>query len=89
MKYMFEHHKKHFGVLFMKKVITFLIILVSFASYTHAQEDTTYTHLKEKIEEIKGALEGLNETYLETKSTVDALKKIKLSGYIQNSIPIG
>jgi len=67
----------------MKKVLTLLIVLVSFASHTNAQEDTTYTRLKEKIEEVKGALEGLNETYLETKTTVDALKKIKLSGYIQ------
>lgn len=80
---MFGHHKNHLGVLFMKKVLTLLIVLVLFASYTHAQEDTTYTKLKEKIEEVKGALEGLNETYLETKTTVDALKKIKLSGYIQ------
>lgn len=68
----------------MKKVLTFLVILVFFASYTNAQEDTTYTKLKEKIEEVKGALEGLNETYLETKATVDALKKIKVSGYIQS-----
>lgn len=67
----------------MKKAITFLIILVFFASYTHAQEDTTYTYLKEKVEEVKGALEGLNESYLETKAAVDALKKIKISGYIQ------
>lgn len=67
----------------MKKAITFSIILVFFASYTNAQEDTTYTHLKEKVEEVKGALEGLNESYLETKAAVDALKKIKISGYIQ------
>lgn len=72
----------------MKKVLTLLIVLVLFSSYTQAQEDTTYTHLKEKIEEVKGALEGLNESYLETKATVDALKKIKLSGYIQTQFQL-
>jgi hypothetical protein len=38
---------------------------------------------KEKIEAVEGKLEGLNESYLETKSTVDALKKLKISGLIQ------
>ena len=67
----------------MKTIVTLLVVLLFSAAYLHAQEDTTYIRLKEKIEEVKGALEGLNETYLETKATVDALKKIKLSGYIQ------
>ena len=50
---------------------------------TFAQQDTTVVKVAEKVEEVKGALEGLNESYLETKSIVDALKKIKISGYIQ------
>lgn len=46
-----------------------------------AAEDTIAT--RAEVEEVKGALEGLNESYLETKTTVDQLKKIKLSGYVQ------
>lgn len=38
---------------------------------------------KEKLAELKGKLNGLEESYLETKGTVDKLKKIKISGYIQ------
>ncbi|MDP4175229.1 MAG: hypothetical protein Q8933_14745 [Bacteroidota bacterium] len=44
---------------------------------------------KEEIENLKGALDGLNESYLDTKSTVDALKKIKISGYIQAQFQSG
>jgi hypothetical protein len=44
-------------------------------------QDTT--NVTEKVEELRGAFEGLNETVAEMKTTVDALKKIKLSGYIQ------
>jgi len=35
------------------------------------------------VEELKAKLNGLEESYLETKSTVDKLSKIKISGYIQ------
>lgn len=37
----------------------------------------------EELENLKGKVDGLNESYLETKSTVDKLAKIKVSGYIQ------
>ena len=70
----------------MKKYFLLLIIALLSIGKAYAQEDSTKTNsdeLKSKIEELKGALDGLNESYLETKSTVDALKKIKLSGYIQ------
>ncbi len=39
--------------------------------------------VEEGLANVKGALDGLNETFLETKTTVDKLAKIKLSGYIQ------
>ena len=38
---------------------------------------------EEKISDLKGTVDGLNESYAETKSTVAALSKIKVSGYIQ------
>lgn len=39
--------------------------------------------LEEELGSLKGQVEGLNESFLETKATVDKLSKIKLSGYIQ------
>jgi len=38
---------------------------------------------EEKLGTLNDRFEGLNESYLETKSTVDSLKKIKVTGYIQ------
>src|ERR1035437_10494364 len=45
-------------------------------------EDTSYASLKEKIAELQGKVDGLNESFLETKSIVDSFRKIKISGYI-------
>ncbi|KAF0152571.1 MAG: phosphate-selective porin O and P [Ignavibacteria bacterium] len=70
----------------MKRSILLSVLLLIFMINITAQEDTskvTPDDLKAKIEELKGHIEGLNESYLETKATVDALKKIKFSGYIQ------
>ncbi len=64
----------------MKKyLLPLLLVILTSAPGLFAQDS-----LKAKIDELKSALEGLNESYLETKTTVDALKKIKLSGYVQS-----
>jgi len=70
----------------MKKLTLLFVLLSLITVRISAQEDSTHAkseELKAMIEELKGQVEGLNESYLETKATVDALKKIKLSGYIQ------
>ncbi len=61
-------------------IFTVLLLLISGSLFG---QDTTNVATKEEIEDVKGAVEGLNESFLEVKSTVDALKKIKVSGYIQ------
>jgi len=38
---------------------------------------------KEELEEVKGALQGLSESAAEYRGYVDALRKIKISGYMQ------
>ncbi|MBN1306543.1 MAG: hypothetical protein JXA18_01400 [Chitinispirillaceae bacterium] len=38
---------------------------------------------KEKLAELDGKLAGMEESYLETKSTVGKLAKLKISGYVQ------
>lgn len=67
----------------MKKLFLFILIFTLITLKTFAQQDTTVAKVAEKVEEVKSALDGLNESYLETKGIVDALKKIKISGYIQ------
>jgi hypothetical protein len=57
--------------------------LFAFFSTALFAQDSISVATKEDVENIKGAFEGLNESYLETKTTVDALKKIKISGYVQ------
>jgi len=70
--------------------ITFCLLvgMAGLFAQERADKDSLYTELKEKIAELRGQVEGLNESYLETKTTVDALKKIKVSGYIQSQFQI-
>ncbi len=62
---------------FVVPVIVILISAVALAQNVESQS------VAEQVAEIKGAVEGMNETMLEMKSTVDALKKIKVTGYLQ------
>ena len=45
--------------------------------------DATDEELKKKVEEMKSQLEGLDEAIKELQTDRDALKKIKVSGYLQ------
>ena len=69
----------------MKKFLLTVIFSVAISGFLFAQDeqDTTTTTPEEQIAEVKGSVEGINETVLEMKSVLDALKKIKISGYIQ------
>jgi len=66
----------------MKRLIFIISLLI--AVYLNAKsQDSSSVATKDEVAEVKGAVDGINETVLETKSTLDALKKIKISGYIQ------
>jgi len=65
----------------LKLILLFISILTT--QPLALSQDTTTAATKDDISEVKGALNGMNETLLEMKTTVDALKKIKVSGYIQ------
>jgi len=77
----------------MKKAVTMAMSLAAIVFAAVAQNnDSTATKqgqnektpaVEEQIANIKGSVDGLNESYLETKSSVAALSKIKVSGYIQ------
>jgi hypothetical protein len=61
-----------------------LLGTASLTAQETASRDSLLTKLTERVEELQGQLDGLNESYLESKTTVDALKKIKVTGYIQS-----
>ncbi len=67
------------------KYMSHLIFAASlgFAGLASAQSDSALKATQEKLTLLKGEVNGLTESYLETKGTVDKLAKIKVSGYIQ------
>ncbi len=77
----------------MKKSILMSLMVMAFgAAYaeqgeegdsTRAAAQTAGVTVEEGLSNVKGSVESLTESYLETKSTVDKLAKIKVSGYIQ------
>lgn len=71
----------------MKKLLlTFLVLLGLVAN---AQEkDTTLANLQQKVTEVKEQVDGLNEQLLALTPVVDALKKIKITGYIQSQFQV-
>lgn len=70
----------------MKNFLLTVVFAFALHGFMFAQDeqDSAAAVLHEQLAEVKGSVEGINETVLEMKSTLDALKKIKLSGYIQS-----
>lgn len=54
------------------------------ASGSAPAQDTARGVSRAEFEEAAGTLEGIGETLAEIRNTVDALKKLKISGYIQS-----
>ncbi|NTV45828.1 MAG: hypothetical protein HGB11_04760 [Chlorobiales bacterium] len=73
----------------MKKIILIIALFLIASHNIYAQDSLATTSLKEEVDQLKGMVEGLNESYLETKSTVDKLSKLKVSGYIQSQYQVG
>lgn len=76
----------------MKKLFVLPLMFLAFQTANAAEGDSaqaaepavsTGTSLEEAVTNLKGQVDGLNESYLETKSTVDKLAKLKVGGYIQ------
>ena len=67
--------------------VVVVAVLLSFPKKVNAQDSATVV-TKEEVSELKGTVDGVNETLLEMRTTLDALKKIKLSGYIQSQYQI-
>lgn len=67
----------------MFKFLIFFPLLFLICYSSASAQDTTAVATKEEVGELKGAVDGMNETLLGISNTLDALKKIKISGYIQ------
>ncbi|MEO6096747.1 MAG: hypothetical protein ABIW76_14035 [Fibrobacteria bacterium] len=78
----------------MNKLMLMSLLSMALGAANAQSGDTTKTEavpqgstqgatLEEALVNVKGQVEGLNESFLETKATVDKLAKIKVGGYIQ------
>lgn len=76
----------------MKKAVSIFLIILGVAAFASAQQkdstaqkqpDQSAASSDETLTNLKGEVDGINENYLATKSTVDKLAKIKISGYTQ------
>jgi hypothetical protein len=65
----------------MKHWLKALLILAVFGAFRPQALGQAPT--KEQFDEIKGALDGINESAAEYRGYVDALRKIKITGYLQ------
>jgi hypothetical protein len=79
-------HTVHYLITQHRMVMTKLLLLLSawllaLQVYPVAAQEQPAT--KEEIEEIRGVLEAQNESAAEYRGYVDALRKIKISGYLQ------
>jgi len=65
-------------------ILTLVAALLGFARPLLAEDDSPA-----RVEELKGQVEGMNETMLEMQSTLSALAKVKISGYVQAQFRTG
>lgn len=67
----------------MSRFRTVFMLTMFLLGGVKAQDDSSSVALREQLERLRGEMEGFQEMFAEVKNTVDALKKLKLSGYIQ------
>lgn len=68
----------------MKKLTLLLFVLIILPSSANFAQDSTSSDSQEKIEVLKGQVDGMYESMLEMKGALDALRRIKLTGYLQS-----
>ncbi|HWP81130.1 MAG TPA: porin [Bacteroidota bacterium] len=65
-----------------------LFLTSGLAGQEKEAKDSLDAPTRERISEIKGQLDGMSETLAELKTFTDALRKIKISGYIQSQFQL-
>ncbi|MEK9138920.1 MAG: hypothetical protein AAB393_17510, partial [Bacteroidota bacterium] len=74
-----NHHHPNKGQS-MIRYVQLLVVLLLIPLSTRSQEDST-SHVN--MEELRDEVSGISESVTEIKNIVDALKKIRVSGYVQ------
>lgn len=64
----------------LRILVAVLLMTFSIQFHSLAQADSTGAP---DLEEVKGQVEGMNESLTEVRNVLDALRKIKISGYLQ------
>lgn len=72
----------------MKQRILFCVFGILLASAGAIAQDTSGAVSREEFEEAETTLDGINETIAGIQSTLDLLKKIKISGYLQSQYQV-
>lgn len=72
----------------MKSATILFFVLIILAAGANFAQDSTASGSEEKVEELKGQVESMYESMLEMKGTLDALRRIKLTGYIQSQYQV-
>lgn len=65
------------------KNIGLFALCLTVAAHAQTQDSADAKNQAAELENLKGQVESLNEAFLATKTTVDKLNKIKISGYVQ------
>jgi hypothetical protein len=65
------------------KNIGLFALSLTLAAHGQTQDSAGVNDQAAELENLKGQVESLNEAFLATKTTVDKLNKIKVSGYVQ------
>lgn len=69
----------------MKKLLSLSLLFLGLNFPSIAQEaDTTTASLQERFDDLKGKVDGIEESFLISQTTLNALAKIKVSGYVQS-----
>lgn len=63
--------------------VFFAVIFAQESDNAAVQNQSNNNSSSEKIAELEGKINGLEESYLETKATVSKLARLKVSGYLQ------
>ncbi len=71
-----------------EKVIFVALLLMSSGFAREQSESENSDSDKERVIQLEDKLKGFEESYLETKGTVNKLQKIKLSGYVQAQLRV-
>lgn len=70
--------------MFMRRLCRTVVVSATILAAVTAQERSDSAAVREELEDLRGQLEGFREMFVEAQNVIDALKKLKFSGYVQS-----